>query len=32
MDKDERSRVWDVMPLEYAADRWTLQMRVSARI
>ena len=32
IDKDERSRVWDVMPLEYAADRRTLEMRVRARI
>jgi len=32
VDKDEVSRIWEVMPLEYAADRWALESRVSSRI
>jgi hypothetical protein len=32
IDKEERSRIWDVMPLEYAADRWRLEARIGARM
>jgi hypothetical protein len=32
VDKDERSRIWDVMPLEFAADRWALQIKINNRI
>jgi carboxypeptidase Q len=32
IDKEQRSRIWDVMPLEFAADRWSLDNRISARI
>jgi len=32
IDKDKRSRIWDVMPLEFAADRWALQIKVGNRI
>ena len=32
IDKDEVSRVWEVMPLEYAADRWKLELKVNGRI
>ena len=32
IDKEQRSRIWDVMPLEFAADRWSLENRVKSRI
>ena len=32
VDKDEASRVWDVMPLEFAADRWSLENRIQSRV
>ncbi|MCZ6619487.1 MAG: M28 family peptidase [Gammaproteobacteria bacterium] len=32
VDKDKRSRIWDVMPLEFAADRWVLQVKIRNRI
>jgi len=32
IDKDEASRIWEVMPLEFAADRWTLEYRINSRI
>jgi carboxypeptidase Q len=32
IDKEESSRVWDVMPLEFAADRWKLEVKVNNRI
>ncbi|MBW2715440.1 MAG: hypothetical protein JRD03_05155, partial [Deltaproteobacteria bacterium] len=32
VDKEERSRIWDVMPLEFAADRWALQVKIGNRI
>jgi hypothetical protein len=32
IDKDKRSRIWDVMPLEFAADRWALQVKIGNRI
>jgi len=32
IDKEERSRVWDVMPLEFAADRWSLENRIKSRM
>lgn len=32
VDKEQASRVWDVMPLEYAADRWSLEGRVRGRM
>lgn len=32
VDKDEASRVWEVIPLEYAADRWQLEIKVTGRI
>lgn len=32
VDKDESSRVWEVIPLEYAADRWKLQLKLTGRI
>ena len=32
IDKDEFSRIWEVMPLEYAADRWKLEVKVNNRI
>jgi carboxypeptidase Q len=32
IDKEERSRIWDIMPLEFAADRWRLEARIGARI
>ena len=32
LDKDEASRIWDVMPLEFAADRWQLEIRINDRI
>jgi hypothetical protein len=31
-DPEERARMWEVMPLEYAADRWQLERRLSDRI
>lgn len=31
VDKEEASRVWDVMPLEFAADRWSLESRIKSR-
>jgi carboxypeptidase Q len=32
IDKEESSRIWDVMPLEFAADRWKLEVKVNNRI
>ncbi len=32
VDKEERSRIWEVMPLEFAADRWQLGVKVNNRI
>jgi hypothetical protein len=32
VDKDEYSRMWEVMPYEFAADRWELEMRLRNRI
>jgi hypothetical protein len=32
IDKDEASRIWEVMPLEFAADRWDLASRINSRI
>jgi hypothetical protein len=32
VDKDEASRIWEVMPLEFAADRWDLEFRIKSRI
>ncbi len=32
VDKDEASRIWEVMPLEYAADRWALELKINGRI
>jgi carboxypeptidase Q len=32
IDKDEASRIWEVMPLEYAADRWQLDLKINGRI
>lgn len=32
VDKDAASRLWDVMPLEFAADRWRLDARVRGRL
>jgi hypothetical protein len=32
LDKDEASRIWEVMPLEFAADRWELETRIKSRI
>lgn len=32
IDKEEASRVWEVMPLEFAADRWALEIKVNNRI
>lgn len=32
VDKDEASRIWEVMPLEFAADRWLLDLKVKGRI
>lgn len=32
VDKGEASRVWEIMPLEYAADRWDLEYRINSRI
>jgi hypothetical protein len=32
IEKDQRSRVWDVMPLEFAADRWSLASRIRSRL
>jgi carboxypeptidase Q len=32
VDKDEASRIWEVMPLEYAADRWDLEFEIHSRI
>ena len=32
IDKDEASRIWDVMPVEFAADRWLLQLKIAGRV
>ena len=32
MDKDKRSRIWEVHPLEFAADGWKLQVMLTSRI
>lgn len=32
IDKEEFSRIWEVMPLEFAADRWKLEVKVNNRI
>jgi hypothetical protein len=32
LDKDEASNIWEVMPLEYAADNWKLAVKVRNRI
>jgi len=32
IDKDEASRIWEVMPLEFAADRWNLEFAINSRI
>jgi hypothetical protein len=32
VDKDEASRIWEVMPLEYAADRWQLDLKINGRV
>jgi len=32
VDKEEASRIWEVMPLEFAADRWLLETKVAGRI
>jgi hypothetical protein len=32
IDKEQVSRIWDVMPLEFAADRWSLENRLNSRI
>jgi hypothetical protein len=32
VDKEAASRVWDVMPLEFAADRWALEQHVHSRL
>lgn len=32
VDREEYSRLWDVLPLEYAADRWTLENKVRSRL
>jgi len=32
VDKDESSRIWEVMPLEFAADRWKLDLKINGRI
>jgi hypothetical protein len=32
VDKEVRSRVWDSMPLEIAADRWLLELKLNNRL
>jgi len=32
VDEDERARVWDNIPLEVAADRWMLQLKLGNRL
>lgn len=32
VDKDKASRIWEVMPLEFAADRWDLEARIWGRV
>jgi hypothetical protein len=32
VDKEQRSRLWNVMPLEVAADRWVLANKVRSRL
>ncbi len=32
VDKDEASRVWEVIPLEFAIDRWQLQQKLRGRM
>jgi len=32
VDKDKASRVWEVMPLEFAMDRWDLAAKVWSRV
>jgi hypothetical protein len=32
VDREERARVWDGIPLEIAADRWLLQLRLQNRL
>lgn len=32
VDKEEASRIWEVMPLEYAADRWLMDLRIHSRV
>ena len=32
VDKEAASRIWDVLPLEYAADRWYLESRLQGRM
>ena len=32
VEKDQYSRMWDVLPLEYAADRWELENRIRSRL
>ncbi|GJM09050.1 MAG: hypothetical protein DHS20C11_13260 [Lysobacteraceae bacterium] len=32
IDKEKASRVWEVMPLEFAVERWELEIKVNNRI
>jgi carboxypeptidase Q len=32
VDKDKASRIWEVMPLEFAIDRWALAERIGGRV
>lgn len=32
VDKEVASQVWNVMPLEFAADRWALEQHVASRV